>query len=466
MKNPTEFAAQAAAFADRHEMLPAGSAVLIALSGGGDSMALAACLQELAQERELTLFAAHYNHQLRGEEARRDEDFVRDWCQQQGIPLTIGRGDVAQEANAQGRGVEETARDLRYAFLAQTAQTVGADRVATAHNADDNAETVLLHLVRGAGLDGLTGIPPVREPFIRPLLTTPRADIDAYLAQKEIPHVEDATNADPAFARNRLRREVMPVLRELNPAFSTTLAGNLEHLRQDRDLLHRMAKRVSDRASVEDGRVILAAQELAGLPKPVAVRVVKQLLAKVDHHSVSGQSLAQILSLAGGAATAATLTLPDELYAWREYEALVLCPAANMPPAFSLTLLTGPGEFALENGWTILVEEETCPEFPAQEAFEWHIAADQAAFPLILRPRQTGDQLRLPGRRTKTLKKWYIDEKIPRRQRELLPVLADESGLLAAAGLGPNAPRLAAPGQSALHIQLFPQETQERNVTI
>ena len=248
MKNPIDLVAQAAAFADRYNMLPPGSTILVALSGGGDSMALLSVLEKLAQERDLHLHAAHFNHQLRGEESQRDETFVTEWCEKRNIPLIIGQGDVAQEAKEQGKGVEETARAMRYGFLTQAAQDLGADKLATAHHADDNAETVLLHLVRGAGLDGLTGIPPVRGILIRPLLAIPQSDIAAYLEQEGIPHVEDSSNFDLTYARNRLRQEVVPVLQELNPAFISTLTANLDHLREDRDLLEGMAQRAIQEA--------------------------------------------------------------------------------------------------------------------------------------------------------------------------------------------------------------------------
>lgn len=332
MKNPIDLAAQAAAFADKYNMLPQGSTVLCALSGGADSMALLSVLEALAKPRSLTLHAAHFNHQLRGEESQRDEDFVVQWCQKRGIPLVVGRGDVAQEAQEQGKGVEETARAMRYGFLTATAQELGADKIATAHNADDNAETLLLHLARGTGLDGLTGIPPVRGILIRPLLATPRIDIAVYLAQEEIPHVEDSSNQDTVYARNRLRQEVMPVLRDLNPAFVSTLAANLVHLREDRDLLHAMAEKATKTAVVSEGRVSLSARTLAALPHPVAVRAVKQLLAKVDRFQISSVHLEQILSLAAGPSPSATLNLPDDLFVWREYDDLHPIPGEFLLP--------------------------------------------------------------------------------------------------------------------------------------
>ena len=454
MKNPIDLVAQAAAFADRYNMLPPGSTILVALSGGGDSMALLSVLEKLAQERDLHLHAAHFNHQLRGEESQRDETFVTEWCEKRNIPLIIGQGDVAQEAKAQGKGVEETARAMSYGFLTQAAQDLGADKLATAHHADDNAETVLLHLVRGAGLDGLTGIPPVRGILIRPLLAIPQSDIAAYLEQEGIPHVEDSSNFDLTYARNRLRQEVVPVLQELNPAFISTLTANLDHLREDRDLLEGMAQRAIQEARVTEGRVSIPASTLAALDHPIAVRAVKLLLAKVEYYQISSVHLDQILALAASTSPSASHNLPGDLFVWREYDRLVMSPAANMPAAFSLRLITGPGTFPLDNGWTITVEETLCPDPPEQGEYAWHIAQSTVTYPLILRPRQVGDQLRLPGRRTKTLKKWYIDEKIPRQNREMLPVLADEAGLLGAAGLGPNYPRLAQPGQPALYIQL------------
>lgn len=465
MKNQIDLVAQGAAFADNYHMLPEpGGRVLCALSGGADSMALLTVLERLAKEREFTLHAAHFNHQLRGEESQRDEAFVTDWCQKRGIPLVIGRGDVAQQAQEEGKGVEETARAMRYGFLTEAARELEADRIATAHNADDNAETVLLHLARGTGLDGLTGIPPVRGLLIRPLLATTRAHIEAWLEAEGIPHVEDSSNQNDAYARNRLRREVMPVMRELNPAFVTTLTANLVHLRQDRDLLHNLAEKATKYAQVADGRVTIPARVLVGLARPVAVRAVKQLLAKVERFEISSVHIDQILALAAGTSPSATIRLPDGLFAWREYENLVLCPSEAMPSGFSLRLLTGPGVFALDNGWAIEIQETICPDPPAQEEYEWHIDSQTVTFPLVLRARQPGDQLRLPGRRAKTLKKWYIDEKIPRQKREHLPVLADESGLLAAAGLGPNYPRVAQPGHPALYIRLIPKrKPEERN---
>ena len=204
---------QVRAFCGKHDMLPQGGTVLCAVSGGRDSMALLHLLGVLGAEEGFQVAAAHFNHRLRPA-ADRDEAFVRSWCAGRGIPLFCGSGDVSAFARETGRSVEDAARELRYRFLEEAAEDLGADRIAAAHHREDNAETVLLHLLRGAALQGLGGIPPVRGRIVRPLLETAREDIDQYIRRHSIPFVEDETNSDTAFTRNRLRLEVLPVLEE------------------------------------------------------------------------------------------------------------------------------------------------------------------------------------------------------------------------------------------------------------
>ena len=187
--------------------------VLAAVSGGLDSM----CLLYFLREQGYDVSCAHFNHQLRGAEAARDENFVRAWCEKEGIPFYPGTGDVRAHARATGKTEEEAGRDLRYAFLRETAKSLGA-QIALAHHLDDNAETVLLNLVRGTDLRGLCGMRPRQGDIVRPFLEQTREELVAYARAHNIPHVEDHTNADPnAAARNYLRLEILPRLRELNP---------------------------------------------------------------------------------------------------------------------------------------------------------------------------------------------------------------------------------------------------------
>ena len=186
-----------------------GARVLCAVSGGVDSMYLLYRMAELAAQRGFVVGCAHFNHGLRGAESDRDEAFVRAQCEKLGVPFYAGRGDVT---SVRGMGTEAAARELRYAFLTQCAAEHGYDWIATAHTADDNAETLLLNLARGCGLRGLTGIPPQRGKYLRPMLDTTRAQAEAYLTAHAIPHVEDSTNASDAYARNRVRHHAVPAL--------------------------------------------------------------------------------------------------------------------------------------------------------------------------------------------------------------------------------------------------------------
>ena len=212
--------------------------VLAAVSGGLDSM----CLLHFLRGEGYDVSCAHFNHQLRGEEAARDEDFVRAWCEKEGIPFYLGTGDVRAHARATGKSEEEAARDLRYAFLRETAQMLGA-QIALAHHADDNAETVLLNFVRGTDLRGLCGMRPKQGDIVRPFLEQTREELVTYARAHNIPHVEDHTNADPnAAARNYLRLEILPRLRELNPRAPQHIATTARSLTALDDALEQAAK--------------------------------------------------------------------------------------------------------------------------------------------------------------------------------------------------------------------------------
>lgn len=271
----------AKALSTEYDMLPRGGAVLCAVSGGADSMCLLHLLHTWAEEGGFRVCAAHYHHGMRGEAADADAAFVSDWCAGRGIPCVVERGEVYAEAERRGLGVEETGRQLRYEFLRRTAAELGCDRIATAHNADDNLETLLLHLARGAGLHGLAGIPPRRGEIVRPLLTTPRAAIEAYLEARQIPHVEDATNTDEYYARNRIRRQVVPVLRQLNPRLTESAAETMGYLRADNDYLNAQAAAVCQNARWAEDDLVIEARHIAQLPAAIAPRAVRRLLSLI-----------------------------------------------------------------------------------------------------------------------------------------------------------------------------------------
>ena len=241
---------------DRYDMLPEGTHVLCAVSGGADSIYLLHRLKAMENERGLRISAAHFDHGLRGDESDRDRLFTQQCCEGLNVPCTVGSGDVAAYAAANRIGLEEAARALRYRFL------------------EDNAETVLMNLCRGAGIRGLAGIPPVRGRLIRPLLQTGRDEIEFWLRENGIPWVEDSTNSDDGFTRNRFRHRIVPLLCEENPAFLEALSRTSELLREDDACLCRQAEAFLGQNLREQA---IPAKALLSLEPAVASRVLRML---------------------------------------------------------------------------------------------------------------------------------------------------------------------------------------------
>ena len=450
-----------------YDMLPRGGAVLCAVSGGADSMCLLHLLSSLAKEGGFRVSAAHYNHSLRGAESDRDATFVAEWCALRGIPCIVGAGDVGREAELRGLGVEETARQMRYEFLRTVADTTGCDRIATAHSADDNLETLLLHLVRGAGLHGLAGIPPRRGDIVRPLLTTARADIMAYLEEHHVPHVEDSTNTDEAYARNRIRRQVVPVLRQLNPRLTESAAETMGYLRADDDFLNAQAAAACRNARWAEDDLVIEARYIAQLPAAIAPRAVRRLLEMMgDGGAVncSAAHLKAVVGLARGDDPSAVVHLPGGRLAQRVYKELLLTTQSPPLPPFLPTPLALDGETEVAGTpWRVRCRPVRCPDGSDRQPGALYLAREALAPPLVLRPRQTGDEISLPRRGgTKSLKKLFIDEKVPRRERERIPVLADGRGVAAVAGFGPDQGRTAQPGQSAYEILFWKKDDKGR----
>ncbi len=452
---------------DEYDMLPPGCTVVCAVSGGADSICLLHRLNQLRAIRPFTLVAAHYNHHLRGAESDRDEAFVKrwveDWCGpdpaagQPPLPavrLITGGGDVSGEAKRLGLGLEETARRMRYAFLEEAARAVGADRIATAHTADDNAETVLLHLIRGSGLQGLTGIRPRQGRLVRPLLTTTRREIEDYLELYHIPHVEDSTNQDDAYTRNQVRHQVIPLLDEINPWFVPRMADTIRYLRSDNDYLSAQAAAVARRSRpAGDGGLSISAALLASQPDPIAVRIVSCLLGRLGEFQFRAAHLTAVVALSRSPAPSGAVSLPHSLTARRVYGELILVRGARRSPPFAPVSLSVPGEAVLPSiGWTIACRRAEAPEQPPDTPDHFFLDPSRLTGPLVIRPRLTGDTITLPRRRAKTVKKLLIDAKVPRWDRDRLPLLADASGPLWLAGFGPDQGRLSSSGAPALEV--------------
>lgn len=410
-----------------------GERVLCALSGGLDSV----CLLHLLKERcGGALCAAHFHHGLRAS-ADRDEAFVRELCARWGIPLTVGRGDVGARARETGESPEEAGRALRYDFLERTARETGCSTIYTAHHADDNAETVLWNLIRGTGLQGLTGIPRRRGRICRPLLDVTRAELVEYAAAHDIPHVEDETNSDPAAAsRNYLRLEVLPRLRELNPRAVEHIGETAAILQRENRALERLAEEgATSLVRREAGGYVLDLAGLKAHPQAVAERIVLRLMGQAAGHrqDFTARHVAAVLALAPGGC----LSLPHDVTAERRGGRLVLAKALPPPAASSLAV----GETVDFGPWRVALRAE--PASPYGLILPEHT-------PVRVTSWRREDRMTLSGGRgPRSLKRLCQEHAIPPRERDTLPVLRVGDAPAAVPGIGVDAAFAPPPGGGA-----------------
>ena len=421
-------------------LIPAGSSVLCAVSGGADSM----CLLHLLWSRgDLRLTAAHFEHGLRGEESLRDAAFVERFCREREIPFVMEHGDVAAWAREHGKGIEESARLLRYAFLERQADCLGCRWIATAHNADDNAETLLLNLCRGAGAAGLGGIPPRRGKLIRPLLSCTREEILDYLRRQGVEHVEDSSNESDRFRRNLLRHQVMPVLREINPAFSAAAARTAGLLRQDEDCLAALAEEYLQDAY--DGES-LGLEEFCALHPAIASRVLR----KLSPQSLEREHVEAALRFCRGQGLG-YLDLPG-LRLRREQGKLYFSGGENVSlpdrPVPRGALLELP-----EAGLALWAEETVCTG-EIYDLFKTYLfKCENICGTLYCTGRRPGDRFRPQGRGCgKSLHDLFRDAGMTRRQRDLTPVLRDDRGVVAVLGFPADERVRPAAGDRCLRV--------------
>lgn len=429
--------AKARDFCREKDMLPpAGGVMLCAVSGGRDSMALLSFLEQLAAEKGFILHAAHYNHMLRPT-ADRDEDFVRLWCADRHIPLACGTCDVRAWAREQGASLEDAARTLRYRFLEETADRVGAQRIATAHHVQDNAETVLLHLLRGTGLRGLGGIAPVRGRVVRPFLETDRRDIDAYVEENNIPYVEDESNADIAFARNRLRIEVMPLLEKLAPGSTARIAGTAAILREEENHLAQESAGLLPPA--EEDKISLPVNTLMSRDLAIRRRLVRSMAQQLGVGLTAAQTDA-VLALGSGG----FLDLPDGLQAYRQAHRLTLRRLS--PPPEPLELHAGK---QLWGGHTVRVAV-TAEGLPP-EGNSAALSADKITGPLTIAAWDGTGRLAVENG-SRSIKRLFADQGIPADQREEHPALYCDGKPVAVLGVAVDWAFRSQPGEKTITV--------------
>jgi len=428
----------------QHALWTVDTRVVAAVSGGSDSVALFHLMQQLALAGDCRLAGlVHLHHHIRGDAADGDAAFCRDLAARAGVPAVIGDADVPALARGAGVSLEVAGRDARQQFYLDAQATLRASRVAVAHTRDDQAETVLLRLVRGAGPAGLSGIAPRRDHLVRPLLEISRAELQAYLGEMGEPWREDATNADCAIPRNLIRQEVLPRLRKLNAQADAALARTADILRTDAAFLDGLANDAVTRlVRIEEAsrRVVVDATGLAKLPAAVARRVALQALETANPTCSYGLEEAELLrAVAAGRAGASLAGIDMErsgakvvLVSRRVRQVHQVRQVHRVSSADYFELqLSVPGAVDAPHGRWTLSAAGPMPRHEAQgaEAGQVMIDASTVSPGLIVRPRRPGDRLHplgAPG--SKKVQDVFVDRKVPRDQRDREPIVTDEMG--------------------------------------
>lgn len=400
--------------------------VLLAFSGGSDSTALLFALHEAWRAGEISaLSAAHFNHGLRGADADADERFCRELCARLGVSFYRGNGDVRGLARREGKSVEEAARTLRYAFLLETMHKIGADCIATAHHANDQAETLLLHLLRGAGLTGLCGMLPVRGRIIRPFLGKTHEELLAFLRERGERYCTDATNADTAYARNRVRRELLPLMQSFQPEIVRHLASTASLLAEEEAYLQSVADKAKRKAEAQGG---YDRNALRCLPRPVQRRVLLTILRETLAYDVRRKDVERLEELLAGQ-PGGCIELRQGKHAWLDENILRLGVRAETP-TFCEPFM--PGEICRTAGWRI--RSKTVSAYcPPSSAFEACLSLDRVCGSetrLYFRSRRAGDRFRpLGGPGERLLSDVFTDRKTPERLRGV-PLLCTDNEIL------------------------------------
>ncbi|MGA2630067.1 MAG: tRNA lysidine(34) synthetase TilS [Terriglobia bacterium] len=420
----------------RNGLLRAGERVGVAVSGGADSVLLLFFMKELARALGLVISAVHFNHHLRGAESDEDERFVSAMAASLGLEFLRSEAEVARVARERRRNLEATARELRYRFFFSLVRRGRLDKVATAHTANDQAETVLLRLLRGTGLHGLGGIfPSLEGKIVRPFLSLTRREIEGELARREIAFRQDSSNRDTRLRRNKVRLEVLPWLeKEFNPEVVSLLKNLADRARDDEEYLEQQARERAQAWRVREGdEERIPARPLAEFPRPLARRVVRQMILGVRGapHGVTHRQIDSVLRLAAEAQSGRRLALPGQLFARREFEWLVIGSGPQTPaPAEYSYLIEAPAAIALPPLGIILQFKIVGTE-AAGEAYnkvrEIGLDALKLRGELVVRNWRPGDRFQ-PGGSHKTLKlkELFRRQRIAAERRVTWPVL--ESG--------------------------------------
>ncbi len=423
---------------DEQNLFPPGEMIVLGVSGGSDSLALLHALAQPGQTLTNRYHIATLDHGLRGDAGAADAAFVCEQAQQLGLPCTRGEADVLQMARERRIGIEEAARSARYDFLGNVATHVGSRTIATGHNTDDQAETILMHVLRGAGLQGLRGMPYQTDVpghpglrLVRPLLDVPRAIIEAYCQKYRLQPRSDETNADPTYTRNRVRLEILPRLREINPQIERALIRLAKTAHEDEGLLSEMFQReILPQIDQHPNRSGWRIESFRGWHPAMQARALRYALERLDAHP-EYEAIIRARDLALAPTVGMTMPFNSQVRLRFSYETMWIEREDASLPREPYLLLENPRVVTLSDTtdcglWQLIASDHESPTAVARMS----LPPDAQ---IALRTRQPADRWQPLGMggRSRRLKKWMIDRKIPQHVRDHLPLLTVDGRIAA-----------------------------------
>jgi len=434
-----EIIQQAEKTIEKYNMLSTGDHVLVGLSGGPDSVCLLYILNAIKSKYKLKISAAYIDHGLRPEDVPKEINFCKDLCDKLGISFYTQSINVKDYAKQEKLSIQESARILRYSALDHISITLNAKKIAIAHNADDQAETVIMRLLRGAGPAGLSGIPPVRKKIIRPLIEIEREAIEKFLSENKISYVIDLSNKSNKYLRNRIRNTLMPVIKSISPNSVKIISKTADIMREENDYVNvavtKALMRLMSRKS--DKKVELFCNPMEVLNIVILRRALRFAIDSVrDLRKITYDHIEEIIKLIKKGKPGDRLYLPSEIRVIKGYTTLII--TAEKPKKLSTYEITEPKEVFLKEASLLLslkeIKREDIESF-GDGKNTIYVDFDKLKFPLIVRHRKNGDYFYPFGfGMRKKLQDYFVDEKVPRDERDIIPVIESEGKIVCIAG--------------------------------
>ncbi len=407
-----------------HKMLEKTKKVVIGLSGGADSVSLTHALLKISKEKNFEIEAVHVNHGIRGSEAERDENFSKDFCQKLGIKLTVRKICVPEIAKKLKLSTEEAGRMARYEILNEVAGKEKSVKIATAHTLSDNIETLIMRLASGTSLKGLCGIPPTRENIIRPLIEVKREEIEKYCKENNLNFVDDSSNFERDYTRNKIRLDIIPRLKSLNPNFENTAARTLNLLKNDEEFLEKETEKALKSNSLN---------EIIILPAAVKSRALLKIMKNFTQERIEEKHIKSLENLI--IKKSGKICIPGGKMLELKNGEIALCESPN-EEALKWEYLIKPLNILTEIETNIIINVVKASDY-SKKTGDICIDFDKIPKNSVIRNRRAGDKFTFKKRGlTKSIKKIFSEMKIPITQREKIPLIASKNEVIWCENLG------------------------------